>query len=141
MQKIPNHEGYYITKEGSVWSEKTNRFLKNSLNGSGYLTCSIGFIHRLLAETYIPNPNNLPLVDHIDRNRLNNSLDNLRWTDNTGNQYNTKATVGAVICSNGETYDTVKIAAEKLGLDRSAIYKHLRGKLKAVKGYTFKKKE
>lgn len=36
-------------------------------------------IHRLLAETFIPNPDNLPIVDHIDRNRHNNDISNLRW--------------------------------------------------------------
>ena len=39
------------------------------------------FVHRLLAEAFIPNIDNKPTVDHIDRNRLNNDLSNLRWAD------------------------------------------------------------
>ena len=38
-------------------------------------------VHRLLAMAYIPNPNNLPCVNHIDKNRLNNSIENLEWIE------------------------------------------------------------
>lgn len=56
-------------------------------NSMGYLRAKLHkngqgkkyFVHRLVAETFIPNPNNLPCIDHIDRNYLNNSTDNLRW--------------------------------------------------------------
>ena len=46
------------------------------------------FVHRLVAETFIPNPNNLPCIDHIDRNYLNNSADNLRWCTQKENMNN-----------------------------------------------------
>jgi hypothetical protein len=45
-------------------------------------------IHRLIAIAFIPNPNNFPEIDHIDRNSLNNSLVNLRWVSKTQNGYN-----------------------------------------------------
>jgi hypothetical protein len=45
-------------------------------------------VHRLVAEAFIPNPDNLPTVDHIDRNRLNNNVENLRWADYKLQQYN-----------------------------------------------------
>lgn len=56
-------------------------------NSMGYLRAELYknnqgkkyFVHRLVAETFIPNPNNLPCIDHIDRNYFNNSADNLRW--------------------------------------------------------------
>ena len=60
---------------------------KSFPNSMGYLRTGLYkngqgkhyFIHRLVAEAFIPNPNNLPCIDHIDRNYLNNSADNLRW--------------------------------------------------------------
>lgn len=48
-------------------------------------------IHRLVALTYLPNPNNWPMVDHIDRNRHNNNVENLRWATAQMNTNNTDA--------------------------------------------------
>lgn len=47
-------------------------------------------IHRLVAETFIPNPDSKPQVDHINRNRSDNRLENLRWVDACENQRNTE---------------------------------------------------
>lgn len=62
------------------------------LNTIGYRVVRIRYklylVHRLVAETFIPNPENKPEVDHIDRNRSNNSLKNLRWVFRIVNQRN-----------------------------------------------------
>jgi hypothetical protein len=73
------------------------RILKPGPSSSGYLSvalCSAGKprthnIHALVAEAFIPNPHNHPLVDHEDRNKENNCVENLRWASYTINSFNT----------------------------------------------------
>ena len=100
MKDIPGYEGHYaITSCGRVWSYKRNRFLKPSTDKYGYLHVVLykngkgkhKFIHQLVAEAYIPNPNNLPQVNHKDEVRTHNWINNLEWCDVTyNNNYGTR---------------------------------------------------
>jgi hypothetical protein len=91
--------GYYITEDGKVFIEWDNkgkrgdlREMNSFIRGSGYLGINISikengktikqikyYLHRLIAETLIENPKNFIEIDHIDRNKYNNSIGNLRW--------------------------------------------------------------
>ena len=90
-------EIFEISNLGRVKRCGTEKYLKLDMSSTANYArvglCKNGkqikySLHRLLAQTFIPNPNNLPLVDHIDRNKLNNSLDNLRWVSLSENQRN-----------------------------------------------------
>ena len=88
MKDIRGYEGLYgITMTGRVWSYRRKKFLRPQKK-SGYMLVGLRkdgkqkwfLIHRLVAETYIPNPDNKPQVGHIDENPENNCWDNLYWT-------------------------------------------------------------
>jgi len=79
---------YKIFENGKVWSNLSNKFLKPQLSLNGYYKfslrnknngCSNVLLHRLIALAFIPNPYDLPQINHKDGNKLNNSLNNLEW--------------------------------------------------------------
>jgi hypothetical protein len=83
---ITANTNYEISDKGNVRNTHTKELIKIRITSEGYCSVSLSsgdkknhFIHRLMATEFIPNPENKISVDHIDKNRANNSLDNLRW--------------------------------------------------------------
>lgn len=96
MKAIKGYEGHYsATRSGDIYSHISERFIKPSLNNSGYLGVCLytkgdgsydsHLVHRLVAQTFLENPANLPCVNHKDKNRVNNNADNLEWISYSDN--------------------------------------------------------
>lgn len=94
--EIQGYPDYLIYDDGRVFSKKKNRFMKQYKNYKGYLQirlCNDGGrknfrVHRLVGLHYIPNPENKPMIDHINRERDDNRKENLRWATDSENQQN-----------------------------------------------------
>lgn len=110
-------------------------------------------IHRLVADAFIPNNDNLLEVNHIDENKENNNVNNLEWCNHKYNMnYGTSIKRNAekhkkqVIqyTKNNEIikeYSSLKEASDKIGIDSSSIMRCCKGKQKTCGGYIWKYKE
>ena len=100
-KQILNYENYEIDEDGNVYNVFSKKFLKGSIGENGYKYYRLSknnykkmfYAHRLVAEYFLSNPDNLPVVNHKDGNKLNNNINNLEWvsySDNTKHWYKNK---------------------------------------------------
>lgn len=155
IKKIDGYENYYISKNGNVFSgDKKLKQYENQGHLFVYLYKDTNrkkfFVHRLVAKSFLPNPNHYPVVNHKDENPRNNDVSNLEWcTHKYNTNYGTcikrrsdscKKKVlqiddsGNVIAS----FNGIVDAAKYLGLDSSSITKAALGKRKKVGGFFWK---
>lgn len=147
IRDFPN---YKITKDGKVFNKKGVQ-LKPIESNNGYLRVSLSngnvkhkyfLIHRLVAEAFIPNPYGLPQVNHIDRNKHNNCVNNLEWCTPLQNLNHSKviekaikAKLTKVECiTTGKVYNSFKEIEEKLGLSHSNLVACCNGRRKTCGG-------
>ena len=146
----PHHiyTDYLITEEGDVYSRKFRKLkkMKQQTNDDGYKTVDlrnngirkIYKVHRLVTETYIPNPDNLPEVNHKDEVKSNNNVANLEWSTHAYNtQYSQAMSWIVENVRTGERQTVYNLAAfcRQLGLSRGSLNHTLTGRYSQHKGY------
>lgn len=152
-KKHPDIEKIEVSSFGRVRSVK-GHYYKGSHDRVGYLKSCFRIngkfvnkkVHRLVAETFIPNPNNLPQVNHKDCNRANNNASNLEWCDGTYNsQYREKSgeALGVPIFTVNlatlefSRFRSQREASRTLRIDVRSINKVIKGRRKTAGGYWF----
>lgn len=166
---IPGAPNYMISNMGRVWSEKTQHFLKHKkMDREGHMGVCLSvegrphyhYIHRLMAEAFIDNPNKLPVVRHLNDVPDDNDLDNLAWGTQRENAYDAlrngktfraKPEVRArialeqskpILCVNLKTDERTIFtgqneAARALGMQQANIWKVLNNQRPQTCGYYF----
>lgn len=92
-KQIPDFPLYVCSPSGTIKNRKRDKVLRPTKDKNGYkriLLCRNGYhkniaVHRVVALTFLDNPNNLPQVNHIDGNKINNNVSNLEWCSNYNN--------------------------------------------------------
>jgi len=144
IEGFEQFEGYGITSCGKVWSFRTNKFLKPQRDKKGYLCVNLISgknqktvkIHRLVALAYIPNPDNLETVDHIDENKDHNYINNLRWLSRGENK--SRSWSKPVKClETGQVFESGAAAAREMNLEPSHVSQVCNRKRNHTGGYHF----
>lgn len=150
---IPGFSGYMASSDGKIRCKNGKRDLTPWINKTGYMTVSLKtkngkfkrvYVHRLVTQAFIPNPNNYPEVNHKDENKLNNSIQNLEWCDKKYNRnYGTRVIRAANSRSknvtrlskdlnNVKTYRNIIDASNDTGICRQELYTICQGKKTAT---------
>lgn len=144
---IPTWEDIYeLNENGEVRNKITGNYIKGDINNAGYYRVCLYkkprkeryFRHRLVAELFIPNPNNLPEVNHINGDKSKNCASNLQWCNRTHNEREAHRTrikeykPYYVIFDNGirKEYEFAIELANELQVTKRTIQNYLQGKSK-----------
>lgn len=189
-KEIEGFDNYQISNLCRVKNIKFNRLVKPLLDNRGYIMVNLYkegkmkrlSLHRLIAIAFIPNPENKPCIDHINTDRSDNRIENLRWCTQKENHNNplslinhSKAAKGRIVSEEQKKnqsekmkgrykgnkwgskkiiqltldgnfireWESIKDAADSLGVSSTAIWNCLNGKsqVKSIKGYKWKYKK
>lgn len=130
---IQGFENYEINNQGKVRNKSSGKTLKDTLSWNGYRRISLsggkrgskkGFmIHRLVAEYFIPNPNNLPEVNHKNLIKSDNRVENLEWCSKLENMQHAKE-AGVLVIKRGEENNTSKLSNRDIDKIRNSTIRY-----------------
>lgn len=151
-KKIKNRSNYSVNENGEIRNDISGKIKSAYVcKGNGYYyvdlwennKCKKMQLHRIIAEAFIPNPENKPTVDHVDGDRKNNSIDNLRWAtySEQNSRFNTHGVRSEKIYAekkNGEKiyFNQISEAAKYFGCTISNISQMLKKGTFGVRGKT-----
>lgn len=167
MRPVKGYPDYAVTADGELFSGvKGDEYIlmKPSLNSNGYSRPKIRnangskavYLHRIVAEAFLDNPDGKRTVNHKDGNVLNNVLENLEWAtygENIKHSYDVlgrkapwtgkfgadhRVSKPVVRVEDGKLYPSVKAAAIDVGVNRAAIHKVLSGKTKTSASFSWR---
>ena len=136
-------DDYIVNRYGKVWSKKSERYLEPSYNNTGkYARVNIDgvqtAVHRMVAIKFVPNPLNLPTVNHIDEDKTNNHASNLEWMTVGDNKRYSSAVPKTFISPKGVETEIPCLAVfcRDNSLSRAHMHRVLTGERKTHKGWT-----
>jgi hypothetical protein len=153
MKEHPVFKNYFVTTDGRVFSNKKGNLIE--LNGCkdsyGYKIVRLYHkkkllkkVHRLVAETYLQNPNNFPFINHKDESKENNNVDNLEWcSHHYNNEYSKAKNYTILHIETGEEFNVFNLEkfCREVSLDSSGLRRTLIGDKNHHKGYKMLKRE
>lgn len=139
MQEIPGWKGYFVSPDGKVYTNRKSPLNRkgelrelSSSNNKGYMQIQLWnsgkrkpfSVHRLVAEAFIPNPDNLPQVNHINEDKSDNHVDNLEWCNNQQNTEYSCSKLYIIENKNGDKFEVFNLTkwCEENNLKKQSLY-------------------
>lgn len=151
--EIAKYPGYIISRDGKIFSTKTNNYLVQKLHPSGYFRVNVSngklrdvAIHTMVADAYLDHVPGKLQVNHKDRTKTNNNVENLEWTSGAENMQHVLATDTSHIhrksviqyTLNGvkiKTFNSIREASYSVGVDETGIIRSCKGVQRTSGGY------
>lgn len=132
MKQVKDYPNYFVSADGVVLGAR-GTVLSPDKNKSGYYRVTLSkdgrtkrvFVHKLVAQHWVPNPNDLPIVNHLDGNKLNNSASNLEWTTHRDNLSHALSTGLRTMPGRSLMDKDTKSECERLLLLEQHTYQHI----------------